>query len=149
MKNMFEKSTYEEVVSRINQLTPDSQHLWGVMNPGQMMAHASAALRVATGKDKPKRMLIGILLAPIAKSAYVSEKPFTRNNPTAPIFVIKENRDFGQEKENLLTLIKEFHEGGHEKCTRHPHSFFGKLTTDQWASTQYKHLDHHLRQFGV
>jgi len=34
-------------------------------------------------------------------------------------------------------------------CTKHPHSFFGKLTPEEWAILSYKHLDHHLRQFGV
>jgi Protein of unknown function (DUF1569) len=34
-------------------------------------------------------------------------------------------------------------------CTTHPHSFFGRMTADEWAILMYKHLDHHLRQFGA
>jgi Protein of unknown function (DUF1569) len=42
-----------------------------------------------------------------------------------------------------------FAKGGAEGCTKHPHNFFGKLTPLEWATGMYKHLDHHLRQFGA
>ena len=40
-------------------------------------------------------------------------------------------------------------QGGPGVCTNHPHSFFGRLVPEEWAVLMYKHLDHHLRQFGV
>jgi hypothetical protein len=27
--------------------------------------------------------------------------------------------------------------------------FFGRMSGAEWGVTQYKHLDHHLRQFGA
>ena len=42
-----------------------------------------------------------------------------------------------------------FVNGGPRVCTTHPHPFFGRLTPAEWAIQQYKHLDHHLRQFGA
>jgi len=42
-----------------------------------------------------------------------------------------------------------FTAGGLGKCTTHPHCFFGKMTPMEWATLAYKHMDHHLRQFGV
>ncbi|MFD1127776.1 DUF1569 domain-containing protein [Paenibacillus provencensis] len=29
-----------------------------------------------------------------------------------------------------------------------PHPFFGKLTSEEWSIGLYKHLDHHLKEFG-
>jgi transposase InsO family protein len=63
--------------------------------------------------------------------------------------VIADSRDFFREQEQLKLKVLQFHEGGEAKCTRHPHPFFGALTPQEWARGSYKHLDHHLRQFGV
>ncbi len=49
----------------------------------------------------------------------------------------------------LSRLIDKFAAGGAAGCTKNPHSFFGKMTPEEWAILMYKHLDHHLRQFGV
>jgi transposase InsO family protein len=46
-------------------------------------------------------------------------------------------------------VIDRFVAAGPKSCTTHPHSFFGPLTPEEWAILMYKHLDHHLRQFGV
>jgi hypothetical protein len=29
------------------------------------------------------------------------------------------------------------------------HFIFGAMTMEQWNALQWKHIDHHLRQFGV
>jgi len=49
----------------------------------------------------------------------------------------------------LCALIDRFAVGGPQCCTKHPHTFFGQMTPEEWATLMYKHLDHHLRQFGV
>jgi hypothetical protein len=92
---------------------------------------------------------IGRLLGPIAKPDFLSEKPMKHNSPTDKSFVIHDERDFVAEQERLLGLIDRFAAGGPGGCTRHPHSFFGPLTPEEWARGMYKHLDHHLRQFGA
>jgi Protein of unknown function (DUF1569) len=53
------------------------------------------------------------------------------------------------ERERLRGLVDRFCQAGAPGCTSHPHSFFGHLTPEEWAILTYKHLDHHLRQFGV
>jgi hypothetical protein len=79
----------------------------------------------------------------------VSEKPLGKSSPTAKEFIITDKREFDKEKAELLELIKRFHEGGEKGATTFPHSFFGEMTPHEWGFTQWKHLDHHLRQFGV
>jgi len=63
--------------------------------------------------------------------------------------VVADPRDFAREKEQLKSKIRGFCEGGEARCTRHPHPFFGSLTPYEWSRGMYKHLDHHLRQFGA
>lgn len=149
MKNLFEKETADEVISRIDQLRPASQRQWGKMNVAQMMAHCSAALDMAAGRLNPPRMLIGRILGPLVRPIFTNEKPFSKNNPTEKRLIVVDQRDFAQEREQLKQKIQHFHEGGEAGCTRHPHAFFGPLSPQAWSRGMYKHMDHHLRQFGV
>jgi len=149
MKNLFEKETVNEVMGRIDSLQPAMQRQWGKMDVAQMMAHCSAALDMASGKINPPRMLIGRILGPLVKPIYTNEKPFSQNNPTEKRLVVSDSRDFSHERERLKDCLREFHWGGEAKCTRHPHPFFGSLTPQEWSRGMYKHLDHHLRQFGA
>jgi hypothetical protein len=149
MKNLFQREAIDEVIGRIDTLQPATQRHWGKMDVAQMMAHCSAALDMASGQVKLPRLFIGRLLGPFVKPIYTNEKPFSRNSPTDPKLVVSDPRDFLREQEQLKLKIRQFHEGGETQCTRHPHPFFGALPPQDWARGMYKHLDHHLRQFGA
>ncbi len=149
MKNLFEAATLKEVKDRIAQLRPDSQRQWGTMNPAQALAHCSAGVEWAVGDRIPPRMLLGRMIGWIVKPlALRNDEPMRRNSPTAKDLVVRDQRDLGTEQERLCALIDRFAAAGPPGCTRHPHSFFGRLTPEEWAALMYKHLDHHLRQFG-
>jgi len=149
MKNLFQPITVEHIKQRIERLQPTSQRQWGKMNVSQMLAHCSAALEAATGEKNPPQALIGKLIGRFFKSVFTNDKPLKKNTPTDKSFIFPDDRSFDVEKTKLLSLIDKFSTGGEAKVTTHPHSFFGPLTPDEWSSGMYKHLDHHLRQFGV
>ena len=149
MKNLFERETVDEAIARIDKLQPASRRQWGKMDPAQMMAHCSVTLDIASGRLNLPRIFIGRLVAPFLKSIYTNEKPFGKNAPTGKELVVAGQRNFAAEREQLKVKLRHFHEGGEAACTRHPHPFFGPLTPQAWSRGMYKHLDHHLRQFGV
>jgi len=150
MKNLFEPATAKEVRERIGRLGPNSARQWGKMTAPQAMAHCSTAMEWAVGDILPPRMFLGRIIGPFAKSQVLKdEKPLARNAPTAKALVVKEDRDLGKECARLSALVERFAAGGPQSCTRHPHTFFGPLTPEEWAALMYKHIDHHLRQFGV
>jgi len=149
MKNLFERETVDEVISRIETLQPATERQWGKMDVAQMMAHCSAALDMASGRLILPRIFIGRLIGPLVKPLYWNEKPFSHNSPTDKKLVMSDKKDFLREKEQLKRCVRLFYEGGEPKCTKHPHPFFGALTAPQWSRGMYKHLDHHLRQFGA
>jgi len=149
MKTLFQKEALDEVLSRVDQLQPASLRQWGKMDVAQMMAHCSAALDMASGRFNPPRIFIGRLLGPLVKPIYTNDKPFSKNNPTDKKLVVSDQRDFVREREQLKLKLRQFSEGGESQCTRHPHPFFGDLTPEAWSRGMYKHLDHHLRQFGA
>jgi hypothetical protein len=119
------------------------------MDAAQMMAHCSLAIDMAAGRLNLPRMFVGRLLGPFVKHMCVNDKPFGKNSPTDERMVVADQRDFLCEQELLKQKLREFHDGGEAQCTRHPHPFVGSLTPYAWSRVMYKHLDHHLRQFGV
>jgi hypothetical protein len=149
MKNLFQPEAVDEVISRIDKLQPAAQRQWGKMDAAQMMAHCSAAMDLASGQLIRPRVLVGRLIGSFIRPIYSNEKPFSRNNPTDAKLVISDTRDFGREQDQLKNRIRQFQQGGEAQCTTHPHPFFGKLTPHEWSTGMYKHLDHHLRQFGA
>jgi hypothetical protein len=150
MKNLFEAATAREVKERIARLGPTSARQWGKMTAPQAMAHCSVAMEWAVGDKIEPRMFLGRILGPLVKSQLLKdEKPMGRNAPTAKSLVIKDECELGKECPRLSMLVERFSAGGPQGCTRNPHTFFGNMTPEEWATLMYKHVDHHLRQFGV
>jgi hypothetical protein len=119
------------------------------MNVSQMLVHCQMPIKVAFGELKIKAGLIAIFFGKLAKRNLTSKNPIKKNLPTAKEFVVKGHPDFEQSKADLVSMITRFaHEGPSViKNTKHP--FFGHLTTEEWDYMQWKHLDHHLKQFGA
>ncbi len=150
MQNLFDAATAKALKERAARLTPESQRQWGRMNAAQAVAHCADAMELALGDRNPPRLLLGRLVGRIIKPmALGNEEPLRRNTPTLPELVVKDPRDLDLERRQLFTLIDRFVAAGPAGCTRHPHSFFGPLTSEEWGILMYKHLDHHLRQFGT
>ncbi len=149
MKSLFDKNTYEEIIQRMNVLTPESQRQWGKMNVAQMLAHCKEAFKVPLSDKKMPRSFIGLLIGWMIKHKLYNEDPWGKNLPTAPNFIIKDERDFEKEKQELANLINRFYNGGPDKVGRFPHPIFGTFTSEQWGKAMYKHVHHHLLQFGV
>ena len=150
MKNLFEAATVDEVKQRMAQLKPDSERLWGKMTAAQALAHCTAGMELALGDRRPPRMFIGRILGTMIKSkAFREDEPMRRNSPTVPGLAVMDNRDLDLERARLNEIVDRFIAAGPAGCTNHPHSFFGKLTPEEWSMWMYKHLDHHFRQFGV
>ena len=149
MKNLFDAGVYNEITERINKLTPQSQRQWGKMNVAQMLAHCKEAFKVPLSDKKMPRMFLGLLVGWMVKAKLYNDSPWKRNLPTAPNFIIKDERDFEKEKKELTSLINQFYTGGPGNVGRFPHPMFGSFTAEQWGKSMYKHLDHHFQQFGV
>lgn len=150
MKNLFDPEQAAEVKARLARLRADSPRQWGKMTAPQAVAHMAVGLEAALGDRTPPRLFIGRLIGRLAKRpALGNDAPLMKNAPTASEFVVADERDLDRERQRLLALIERFASGGAAACTRAPHAFFGPMTPDEWAILSYKHLDHHLRQFGV
>ena len=146
IKNLFDPQVKQELIDRINQLKPQTQRVWGVMDVAQMLTHVQRPLGVAMDTHQLKGNFIAKLFAPLIRKKLYNESPYGRNLPTDKTFKISDQHEFEKEKQQLLEMINNFSE---EKVTKKPHPYFGKFTIEQWSKMNWKHLDHHLRQFGV
>lgn len=150
MKNIFSKEDSQVVINRINQLKPQSQPLWGKMNVAQMLAHCNVSYEMVYENihDKPNFFMKAILKLFI-KNKVVNDKPYPKNSPTAPQFIVNNDCDFEGEKSRLINYIVRTQElGSREFEGKESHSF-GKLSAVEWNNMFAKHLDHHLHQFGI
>ena len=150
MKNIFDKKVVDEVVGRINKLTPKSAGLWGKMNVAQMMAHCNVSYEmVYTDKHPKPNGAMKLMLKLFVKQPVVNEKPYKKNSRTAPAFLIVDERDFEKEKQRLIDYLIKTQELGEDHFHNKESHSFGLLTKTEWNNLFYKHLNHHLEQFGV
>ncbi|MCX2720704.1 DUF1569 domain-containing protein [Lentiprolixibacter aurantiacus] len=147
MKSIFDEKTYQEVKSRMKALSPDSERQWGKMTVAQMLWHCQLPIRIAIKNKEPKRKSNPLIRLLFKKSLY-NDKPWRKNLPTVKAAKATEEKDFEKEFRTLSEMITELHHlKGRENWN--PHPIFGEFTPEQWGKLQYKHLDHHLKQFGV
>ena len=149
MESLFTAQGNQNIIDRINKLQPTTLSLWGKMTVDQMMSHCIAPLDVVFG-DLHLKMnpLMGLLGRYIIKGKLMNAPKFKKDSPTAPSFIRTGSYDFEATKAELIEKVKKFTQGPQViKTNKHP--FFGPMTNEEWDILQWKHLDHHLRQFGV
>ena len=147
VKNLFDPAVKQEIIDRINKLTPQTKQLWGKMNVSQMLAHIQMPILIAFGTHNPKGSFLLRLIGPLFKSKLWDEKPYKQSLPTDPTFIMTgSEKEFEKEKSAILELLNKF---SNETIVGEHHPVFGKLTKENWSKATWKHLDHHLKQFGV
>lgn len=146
IKNLFDPAVKQEIIDRINKLTPQTQHLWGKMNVAQMLAHVQLPISCAFGTHQVKGSFLLKLLGPLFKGILYNDKPYKQGLPTDPTYVVVDSKDFENEKQGLLEKLNRF---SGETIVLENHPVWGKMTKEQWSRATWKHLDHHLKQFGV
>lgn len=147
MKSIFETEAYEELLRRLAQVKPDSERLWGKMSSAQMAWHCQGPLKLAV-ENKDRGVRGNPLIRWFFKKSLYNDKLWRKNLPTTPNLVAKEEKMFEEEMPRLKQLVQACHEVK-DRTEWNPHPMFGKLTRQQWGQMEYKHLDHHLRQFGA
>jgi hypothetical protein len=149
MKTLFDPAVFQQTVARVEALQASAPRQWGKMTPAQMLEHAARVVDMACGKGPQKQILPGKLFSWTIRRSFVGEKPFGKNAPTGRDFIIQDEPEFAAVKNRLIVAMRELQALGERGCDGHVHAFFGRLSGAEWGVTQYKHLDHHLRQFGA
>jgi len=150
LPDIFSKNETDKIIERINSLTPDTQPAWGTMSVAQMLAHCNVTYEMMYENiHKKPNAFMKIILKALVKNIVVSDKPYQHNSRTAPQFIIKETKDFAIEKQRLIDYINKTQQLGAASFDNKESHSFGALTKTEWNNMLYKHLNHHLTQFGV
>lgn len=149
MKSIINKESNAELLVRIENLSPHTNAQWGKMNVSQMLAHCTVGLKIAFGEITPKSNFLFKIMGKIFKKKIFAQDSFKKSSPTSKEFIITGDRDFDTEKTTLINYVKQCSGKGADVFSKEPHGFFGKLTLEEWDELMYRHLDHHLKQFGV
>ena len=151
MDNIFKIEITTKFIERINHLSNSSQSKWGEMSVEQMLAHCNVTYSMIYDEDrqKPVRGFKKFILKILIKPIVVSEKPYKNNGRTAPEFIISSKKYFDKEKNILVSNLNRTQKLGADHFDGKASNSFGPLTAKQWSNMFVKHLDHHLKQFGV
>ncbi len=147
MKSFFDETTYQDLRKRLDSIPATATPLWGKMNAAQMFKHCQYPIQTALGKEKIQ-MKGNFIIRLLFKKMLYSPKPFKKNTPTPKRLQIVDRYDFESEKEKLDQWMQElWYDRNNENRRKHP--VFGHFTKEQWGIMQWKHLDHHFKQFGA
>jgi hypothetical protein len=150
MKSVFHQTDLAELINRIEKLSPETKPLWGKMDASKMLAHCNVTYEMIYENIHPKpNGFMRFILKLLIKPTVVTDKPYKHNSQTAPEFIISSDKDFNTEKARLIEYMNRTLALGENHFEGKESRSFGKLKTSEWNNMLYKHLDHHLTQFGV
>jgi hypothetical protein len=150
LPSVFSKEVCTQITQRIEKLSPKSLALWGKMNVAQMLAHCNVTYEmVYEDKHPAPKGFMKLMLKFFVKPYVVNEKTYPKNSRTAPAFIIADERIFEIEKKRLIDFILKTQQLGEAHFDSKESLSFGKLSSQEWNNLFYKHLNHHLTQFGV
>lgn len=146
-KSLRDAGARQELLERLDRLKPNATALWGTMTAPQMLAHVTGWMLMARGelKTAPKK---NFLRFPVFKQLAIFWLPFPKGVPTASELVGRKPLEWGAECVEVRRQVQ-WYENLDPKTEWPYHPAFGNLTTRAWCVLAYRHMDHHLRQFGV
>jgi hypothetical protein len=148
--NIFTPKVSDEIIARINTLTPQTKAVWGKMNVAQMLAHCNVTYEMLYEDKHPApKGFLKLILKLFVKKSVVGEGSYKQNLRTAPAFLIVDEKEFEAEKTRLIAYIRRVNAEGAAAFEGRNSLSFGKLTSGEWNNMFWKHLNHHLSQFGA
>ena len=150
LPNIFTTEVSSQVIGRINQLTANTNAKWGTMSVAQMLAHCNVTYEMVYDNiHKKPNAFVKLILKLLVKKAVLGEAAYKQNVQTAPQFIIKDDKNFEEEKQRLINFIIKTQQLGEAHFDGKESHSFGVLNKTEWNNMFYKHLNHHLNQFGV
>jgi hypothetical protein len=147
MKTLLHRDALDEIERRLTRLAADATARWGRMSAPQMVCHLADSMKMALGDLPVARKNLPIRYPPL-KQFIIYLAPFPKGAPTAPELLARAPRDWSVDVAELRTLVGRFAARG-EDATWPEHPAFGRLSGRAWGVLAYRHLDHHLKQFGA
>lgn len=147
MSTIWDERSRDALLARVASLRPESQPRWGSMTCRQMLAHLSDAVRMPLGQIVIAPRRTPLRFAPL-RFAVIHLLPFPKGAPTAPELLARQAESVEAEAAELRGLFGELASRADQRAWP-DHPLFGRMSRRDWGALVHKHIDHHLRQFGV
>lgn len=143
---MLNEKDRTQLLERLRRLSPDASPQWGSLDAPRMLCHVADQMRVALG-DVPSQPVHTFLTRTLVKSMVVNTglKAPRGKIQTAPEMLVSRPKSWETDLADCLELAQRVGRGS----ARAVHPTFGPLSPEEWGRLCWKHLDHHLVQFGV
>ena len=150
-KSLHNKTDFDEIIERISQLSENSQRKWGKMSVSQMLCHCDLILQIALKKiELPKiNFLFKMFGIFTKKEIQVFNNGIPHNMPSFQKVIVNFECDFEEAKLRLVKTLHEYWDTYKNGDLAQNHELFGAMTEKDWGFLEYKHLNHHLKQFNV
>jgi len=146
MPSLRDEAVRSRLILRLQSLTASTKPRWGSFNAACMLCHLDDTLGMALGRFPARPMGRKAFHHFPLKHLFIYVLPFPKGVPTSPELLVTAPTDFEADRRRVVESINRLAGAPDGKGPEHP--FFGPLTVRQWNSLQWKHIDHHLRQFG-
>jgi hypothetical protein len=146
MPSLRDKDAREQLVQRLRKLTPASNPKWGKLDAPRVLCHLSDTLSVALGEASAQPLNRKLLHRSPVKHLIMYVFPFPKGAPTSPDLLLTPPGDFDADRQLVLDLMARLAAAPRGQGPENP--IFGPMTNDEWNALQWKHIDHHLKQFG-
>jgi DinB family protein len=147
VKSLFNPQDHRKLQDRVQRLKTDQKPQWGKMTAVQMVAHLSDSLRMASGELEVAPRKGPFRYSPL-KELVLYVLPMPKGLPTSPELIARKPGDWSEEVADLRDQLNGLVQRGAEALSP-THPAFGTFSAKQWGVLIYRHVDHHLRQFGV
>ncbi len=148
MRNIYNPSDHTDTIERLNRLTSDAERRWGTMSVEEMLWHSRSQLELALGVIPSSSKAKGLIATPLGRWLSLYTVPWPKGVITAPQMNVKKVNPQVQSFETEHKLLLERLEQVVASEQLQPHPLFGNISQKDWGRLIWKHLDHHLRQFG-
>lgn len=146
MPSLRDETARKQLVQRLQNLTPAAKPKWGGMDAPRMLCHVGDALAMGLGELSTKPLNRKLFHHFPVKHLILYVFPFPKGAPTAPELLSSAPANFDADRQRVLESINRLAATPTAQGPEHP--FFGPLTNEEWNALQWKHIDHHLKQFG-
>jgi len=147
MKTFWEHDARLEILHRIDTVKKTAP-LWGKMSAPRMLRHLAQSMLMATGELPVKSKKIPLRFFPLKQLA-IYVLPFAKGLPTAPELLEGDGESLDDARADLHNAIDSFLSHKESGTLAPEHPAFGRMSTRDWGVLALRHVDHHLRQFGV
>jgi hypothetical protein len=150
VRSLWNEPDRQNLLSRFDKLRPDTEARWGRMNAPQMLAHIGDSMRMAIGAMRVEPKRTPLRFTPIKQLVIYALPSTPKHLPTAPELSKTVPGAWSEDLRDVKELVRRAVVRYDQRNTKWPaHPAFGKLSPRAWGVLIYKHLDHHLRQFGA